>query len=150
MKNIDDVFRAVEFIENNLRESVTVEDVARSVDYSLFHFSRIFNSVTGHSPYDYIMRRRLSEAAKEMIESERKIIDIAFDYQFNNYETFLRAFKKMTGILPNEYRKHKVREDIVLESPITYDYLKYINITCCLKPELVKMDGINLAAQNSN
>lgn len=63
MKSFEDILRAVEFIELNLREPVSIKDAADAAGYSLYHFCRVFNSVIHHSPYDYIMRRRLSEAA---------------------------------------------------------------------------------------
>lgn len=144
MKNIDYVIKSIEFIEKNLREPIKVEDVSNEVGFSLYHFSRIFNKYTGHSPYDYIMRRRLSEAAKDIIMKEDKIIDIAFDYQFNSYETFLRAFKKMFQILPNELRKRNELSGLILKSPIDYEYLLHINGKNFLTSSISKIEDMNL------
>ena len=83
MSQLDSMYAAVEFIEANLRSPIRVADMAASVSYSLYHFCRTFNAAVRHTPYDYLMRRRLTESARELVESDRKIIDIACDYQFN-------------------------------------------------------------------
>ncbi len=144
MSNIKAMYRAVQFIEQNLKQAISVKDVADSVDYSLYHFSRTFNAVIGHSPYDYIMRRRLSESAKYLIESKQKIIDIAFEYQFNNHETYSRAFKRMFGVLPNQLKKNKNITNLIFKSEISLDYIKHINQGDYLKPKFVELGAIHL------
>lgn len=142
--NIDEIFGSICFIEAHLKEPVTVLDAAQSAGYSIFHFSRLFNAVTGHSPYDYIIRRRLSEAAKDIGGSAGRLTDIAFEYQFNSLETFSRAFKKMFGVSPNKLKNTEDLRQLVLKSPITYDYLTHISSNSYLKPSIVKCDGFKL------
>jgi len=96
---------AIDFIEGHLREDITVADMADAVGYSLYHFCRLFNQATHHTPYDYLMRRRLAEAARDLVQTDQRIIDIAFGYRFNSHETFSRAFKRVVGMQPSELRK---------------------------------------------
>ena len=70
MSNVETIFEAIEFIEANLKEAIAVADIADAVGYSLYHFCRVFNRAIKHSPYDYLMRRRLSESAQELIETD--------------------------------------------------------------------------------
>ncbi len=105
MDDITGMARALDFIEDHLREPVGVADMAAAVAYSLYHFCRTFKAATHFTPYDYLMRRRIAEAAREALASEHKLIDIAFDYQFNNPETFSRAFKRVLGVQPTQWRK---------------------------------------------
>lgn len=63
--------------------------------------------MVGKSVKDYIRKRRLSCAANELINSNNRIIDIAFKYQYKTHESFSRAFLKEFGVSPKEYRKHK-------------------------------------------
>ncbi|HSJ54036.1 MAG TPA: AraC family transcriptional regulator [Anaerolineae bacterium] len=105
MINLTAMIQAVDYIEAHLREPMPVADVAAAVSYSAYHFCRVFNQATHHSPYDYIMRRRLSEAARDLVRSKRRIIDVALDYQFNSSETFARAFKRFSGEQPNQWRR---------------------------------------------
>jgi AraC family transcriptional regulator len=109
MVNRDVIFQMVEYIEDHLREELAVSVLSRNAGYSLYHFIRLFQGVTGFSPKDYILRRKLTEAAKEIIATGRKVIDIAFDYGFNDHETFSRACKRLFGKSPKELRNEDFR-----------------------------------------
>ncbi len=149
MSNLESMHQAVQFIERHLKEPMTVQDVADAAGYSLYHFSRTFNSVIGHSPYDYIMRRRLSESARELIESGKRIIDIALAYQFNNPETYSRAFRSMFGAPPNQVRKNKSLSNLIFKSRITLEYIQHINQGDYLKPKFVERSAIHLVGMAS-
>jgi AraC family transcriptional regulator len=99
------ISRALDFIEAHLREEVRVEDMAASCGYSLFYFIRLFDQTVHHTPYDYLIRRRLTEAAQEILYNRRRLLDIALDYRFQNAETFTRAFYRVFRIKPSELRK---------------------------------------------
>ena len=86
---------AIQFIESHLCDPITVADAAAAAGYSLYHFIRSFNQMVQHTPYDYLMRRRLAVAACELLETERRVIDIALYFQFNNHETFTRGFRRV-------------------------------------------------------
>lgn len=111
MNDITVMVRALNFIESHLREPIGVADMAAVVSYSLYHFCRTFKAATHFTPYDYLMRRRVAEAAREVLTGERKLIDIAFDYQFNNPETFSRGFKRVLGVQPTQWRKQGAAGD---------------------------------------
>jgi AraC family transcriptional regulator len=145
MTNIDTMLQAVDFIEGNLEEPISVSDVADAVGYSLYHFSRTFNAVVKHSPYDYIMRRRLSESARELLTTKKKIITIALDYQFNNPETYSRAFRRMFGMLPTQFRKGRTINPLMFRSRITYEQLLHINKGDYLVPVLVEKPALCFA-----
>ncbi|MCX7711109.1 MAG: AraC family transcriptional regulator [Clostridia bacterium] len=147
MKQLREIYTAIEYIEENLREPFNVGDVAQASGFSLFHFSRIFNALIGHSPYDYIMRRRLSEAFKELAGTERTITAVAFDYQFNNVETFSRAFKKMFGVLPHKIRNLKESDSFILKTPADYCYIEHINQCGFFSPRIVKLDSISMVGR---
>jgi AraC family transcriptional regulator len=137
--------RSIEYIEKNLKNPISINDVTDYTGYSIYHFIRIFNSYTGHSPYDYIMRRRLSQAALELDCDSCRITDIAFEYAFSNVETFSRAFRKMFGVLPNQFRKDSLSEDgFILRDPITYEYLLFINTDIEKIPKRIEMPEMKL------
>lgn len=104
MSQLTTINEAVQFIEAHLRDPITVGEVAEAVGYSLYHFSRTFNRIVQHTPYDYLMRRRVSESTTDVLTTERLMIDIAYDYQFANPETFTRAFRRMFGATPSDVR----------------------------------------------
>lgn len=64
--------------------------------------------MVGEPVAEYIRKKRLEEAANELLTTENKIIDIALKYQFSNQESFTKAFKRLYGIPPKEFRKNKI------------------------------------------
>lgn len=103
--NYDDyIEKAIEYIEENLQNDISVEDVARFAGYSKCHFIGKFKERLGMTPADYIRKRRISEIVRRMEHDTRPICDIAFEYGFNSKENFIRAFKKEHHILPTEFR----------------------------------------------
>jgi AraC family transcriptional regulator len=105
MNYYDRVQRAVDYIEESLYEDIKLEDIAKEAYCSLFHFHRIFQALVGDSMKEYIRKRRLSLAGRELANSDEKIIDIAFKYGYETPEAFTKAFKKLNGITPSECRK---------------------------------------------
>ena len=145
MSNIPAMIQAVDFIEDNLKEEIGVADVAGAVSYSLYHFCRMFNRVIHHTPYDYLMRRRLSESAQELVETDKKVIEIALDYRFNSPETYSRAFKRMFDLQPYQWRKQGTVGRHALMRRLTPAHIRHINKGDYLKPTLVEKHNLQLA-----
>jgi len=145
MPDITQICRAVDFIEANLKRPVTVADIAEEACYSLYHFCRTFNALTHHTPYDYLMRRRLSESALALIQTDKKIIDIAFDYQFNNHETYSRAFKRMFACQPSQVRKLGHVDRRSLMHRLTPAHLRQIGKGPYLRPVLEERASFQVA-----
>lgn len=96
----------LEYIERNLENKITLEDLAENTFLSKYHFHRIFNEATGVSVMEYIRRRRLIHAAERLTGTSDGITDIAMEYQFDSLDGFSRAFKRYYGISPGKYRKN--------------------------------------------
>lgn len=125
MSNITSIYPAVEFIEEHLTQAITIGDAADAVSYSVYHFCRLFNEAVHHSPYNYLIRRRLSESTRALILTDKKIIDIAFDYQFNRPETYSRAFKRMFDMQPNQCRKQEAIDRRFVMSRLSLAHLQH-------------------------
>ncbi|WBW97287.1 AraC family transcriptional regulator [Oceanirhabdus sp. W0125-5] len=91
---------AVDFIEEKLLDSFSIEDVACKIGFSIPHFYRIFSAIVGETPKNYIRKRRISVGALMLRESNLNICDIAFETGFESHEVFIRAFKKIYGVSP--------------------------------------------------
>ncbi|MBB6215254.1 AraC family transcriptional regulator [Anaerosolibacter carboniphilus] len=109
MEHQDRIRDSIEYIEERLKEKIKLEKLAEKVYLSEFHYHRLFRNMVGEPVMEYIRKRRLSEAAKELKDTKRKVADIALDYQFGSPEAFTRAFKRMYGISPREFRKTNMR-----------------------------------------
>jgi AraC family transcriptional regulator len=145
MSQIASICRAIEFVEAHLREEIAVADMADAAGYSLYHFCRTFNSLVHHTPYDYLMRRRLSESARELVETGKRIVDVAFDYRFNSPETYSRAFKRMFGTQPSRWKEQGGLDERFLMSPLTLEHLEHVSEGVCLRPVLEERDAFRVA-----
>jgi len=145
MPDLELMAQAVDFIEDNLREAIAVADMADAVSYSLYHFCRMFNQATHHTPYDYLMRRRLAESARALLQTDEKIIEIAFDYQFNSPETYSRAFKRVFGVPPSQWRKQGRIDRRRLMPRLTRAHLGHIGKGAYLRPVLEERSAFQVA-----
>ncbi|MNO91160.1 Transposon Tn10 TetD protein [compost metagenome] len=99
---------SIEYIEDNLDNKIELKELADKAFLSKYHFHRVFHSVVGEPVAEYIRKRRLKEAASELVTTDNKIVDIALKYQFSSQEAFTKAFKRIYGVPPREFRTSKV------------------------------------------
>lgn len=92
-------------IREHREDALTLEALAGRLGYSTFHATRKFRAITGIPFRDYLRRRRLAFALKEVRDSEKSLLTIAMDYGFSSHEAFTRAFKRAYGVTPSQYRK---------------------------------------------
>jgi len=108
MKYIVSFSQSIDFIEANLKAPITIATIATQIaSYSLYHYVRLFRLLTGETPGSYLRKRRLTEAARDILASGKPIIDVAVDYQFQSHAAFSRSFKSHFGITPSELRRCK-------------------------------------------
>lgn len=104
--------KSIKFMEDHMKENITIEEIASQSGYSLYHFCRVFNLCMGVSVMEYIRARRLSLAAMELFKG-RKVIDIAVDYGFETSGGFTKAFRKAFGYTPTQYVERKTGDSEV-------------------------------------
>lgn len=98
--------QACDYIYRHLDQPLTVEQVSSAVHSSKYHFHRQFSSCYGISVYQFILHLRLKRAAYQLtFNLELKLIDIALAAGYENQESFTRAFKKILGLTPSQFRK---------------------------------------------
>ncbi|MBO4903342.1 MAG: AraC family transcriptional regulator [Lachnospiraceae bacterium] len=102
---IKTVNHAIQYMEDHLTEQISVSDIAAHVNLSVFHFHRAFSMITGLSPAEYLRKRRLSQAAQELVNGDEKVIDIALKYGYETPESFTKAFTRFHGISPMQAKK---------------------------------------------
>jgi transcriptional regulator GlxA family with amidase domain len=105
-KNHNDAFinQAQEFIEKNIQEKITIDELANLVLLGRRSFERRFKVATNNSVLEYINRVKI-EAAKRSFESSRKNInEVMNDVGYTDTKAFRTIFKKITGLTPIEYR----------------------------------------------
>lgn len=98
------VKQAQAYIEKNLPEKMSVEELAGSVSVGRRTFERRFKHATNNTVLEYIHRVKM-EAAKRSFESSRKNInEVMFDVGYTDTKAFRTMFRKITGLTPVEYR----------------------------------------------
>ena len=122
-ENIDSVHRMQAFIEEHLREPITLHMLAEAAGYSPWHAARVFKEVTGKSPFEYIRAVRLSRAALRLLDENVRIVDVAFDFVFDSHEGFTRAFSRQFGITPKSYSRDRPPIRLFLPNPVHKTHL---------------------------
>lgn len=99
------IVRVIEEMQNNLSEPFTIDDMARTAMFSKFHFTRIFERVTGVSPRRFLSALRLQEAKKLLLATSLSVTEITHQVGFSSVGTFSTRFKESVGMSPREYRR---------------------------------------------
>ncbi len=96
---------AIEYIEENITDDLTVGMIARKVNTSAFYFQKGFSMLCGYTVGEYVRMRRLSIAGEELISSDIKVIDLAVKYGYDSPDSFTKAFTRFHGSTPTDVRQ---------------------------------------------
>ena len=143
VKNFMILTESVRYIEANLCEPITREDVAEHCYVSLSALEKLFCYALHLSVTDYIVRRRMTQAARDLVQGGARVTDTAMNYQYGSVEVFSRVFKRVWNISPSEFRRsqtftgifpkinfeHREGEDLYMarkrvDMSEAYDFLK--------------------------
>lgn len=103
--NFDYLNKMIDYIETNLDSEIDFNKLSKITNINIFILERIFMFLTNMTITEYIKKRRLSKAFEDIRNTNLKIIDIAFKYQYNSAPSFNRAFKQLFNMTPTECRK---------------------------------------------
>lgn len=92
-------------IEAGLAEGVSLDNLARQVGLSRYHFSRAFKASTGLSPHRYVTLRRVERAKNLLHASELSLADVAVQVGFASQSHLCDWFRRLVGVSPREYRR---------------------------------------------
>lgn len=92
------------FVESRVREEIPMDELVRQTGFSLAHIRDVFRKRTGKPLSRYAQERRIANAAQELLDTDRTILDIAVQYGFSGRTVFSRAFKRYTGYTPCQFR----------------------------------------------
>jgi AraC family transcriptional regulator len=98
------VATAVRFIERHFRQPVSLEELSALVGISPYHFLRTFKQIIGITPHQFVLRRRLREAALRLRTTTEPVLDIALDAGFGDLSNFNHTFRTVFGTTPTKYR----------------------------------------------
>ncbi len=97
--------KALAFIRKNYANSLSLEEMANSVDMSPKYFCSFFKEMTRKSPVTYLNIYRIEVAARMLAATDTAVTDVAFSCGFNDLSYFIKTFKAVMGMTPRAYRK---------------------------------------------
>ena len=106
------LMRAVEFIENSLTEPLSVDIVAAAAFISPSQLQKAFRHAFHSSVGDYIVKRKICAAAACLTETTKSVTDIAYEFGYENAESFSRAFRKIFRCSPSVFRRERTFTDL--------------------------------------
>lgn len=96
--------RVIEYIDRNYSRDITLSDLAQTMFISQHYLSHVFKDETGYSPINYLIRRRMDEAKKLLLNSARTIQEISNIVGYADANHFDIVFKRINGMTPSKYR----------------------------------------------
>ncbi|MDQ6477912.1 helix-turn-helix domain-containing protein [Dyadobacter sp. LHD-138] len=109
----DPIKKAQEFIENNVTEKISVEDLSSRYAIGRRHFERRFKKATNNTPVEYIQRVKIEAAKKHFETTGKNVSEVMYDVGYSDAKAFRSVFKKITGLSPIDYRNRYNKEAAV-------------------------------------
>ena len=100
------ILLAMNYIDAHLCDDIKIKDIAKNSYLNPSYLSNLFHKETNKTISDWILERRIKEAAFSISNTNESIADIAFFYNFCSQSYFIKCFKKVMGTTPNEYRNN--------------------------------------------
>ena len=96
----------IDYVSQNFTSDIRLSDLSRLLGYDYHYISRYFNSVFNMTFTEFVNLYRLEHAVRILEESNKKIVEIAYESGFQSVRSFNNAFKQYYNISPSDYRKN--------------------------------------------
>jgi AraC-like DNA-binding protein len=93
------------WIDAHSHLQIDLDRAAAQAELSPFHFLRLFSTVLGVTPHQYLVRSRLRHAARLLADDARAVTDVAYDVGFGDLSNFVRTFHRAAGVSPRKFRE---------------------------------------------
>jgi AraC family transcriptional regulator len=100
--------RVLEYIDANLGKNITLSELAGAVNMSLYYFAVLFRRSTGLSPHRYVLNQRVERAKELLRDPELSVLDVSIDVGFEHQNNFARAFRRVIGVSPTQFRRDRL------------------------------------------
>lgn len=94
----------IDYIQRNISTNIKVSEIAKRFGYNEKYLSHMFSQITGETLKQFILKRKIDAANFLLTDTNKKIVDIAGELGYSDIHNFCKAYKRMTGLTPNEYR----------------------------------------------
>ena len=108
------------YIDDHFSSNIDLDNISEQAHFSKFHFIRLFKSVYGLTPKNYLIKVRI-EHAKKLLATGHSVADTGFMVGLESATSFTGMFKKITGTTPSHYQKQQnLRRSEILKSPLSF------------------------------
>jgi AraC-like DNA-binding protein len=108
------------YIDNHFSNNIDLDNISGQANFSKFHFIRLFKSIYGLTPKNYLIKTRI-ENAKELLAAGHTVLESGFMVGLESPTSFTGMFKKITGITPSSYQKQQsLRQNNILQNPLSF------------------------------
>ena len=145
MSNFSRISEALKYIDEHIEEPVNLHMLAERFSFSGYYFHRLFSVIVGKPLAEYIRDRRILYACKQLSNTKKTVLDIALDSGFHSAQSFSRAFKKIQGMSPMEYRKQGCQPVIVTADELVKKFTNRLKGGTFLNPDIIKRDKLIIA-----
>jgi AraC family transcriptional regulator len=145
MKDLKEtIIETVEYIEKNLYNKISLDDISYHTGISKYYLHRIFKSLTGESIIEYVQERKLTCSLNELINTDMRIIDIALNYGFDYEQSYIRAFKKCFGSTPLKVKSDNSSLSLILKEKINVNDILSLGNSITYTPHFIFRQKFNL------
>ncbi|AGX43534.1 AraC family transcriptional regulator [Clostridium saccharobutylicum] len=145
MKNLKETIAStIDYIEENLYDKISLDDISQYAGVSKYYLHRIFKSLTGESIIEYVQSRKLTRSIDELVNTNMRIIDIALNYGFDYEQSYIRAFKKAFGCTPLKVRSDKKPLSLIIKEKINTNDILSVGNSITYNPHFVFKQKFNL------
>jgi len=106
--------KAQEYIENNVMERITIDELASKFAIGRRHFERRFKKATNNTPVEYMQRVKIEAAKKQLEISRKNVSEVMYEVGYSDTKAFRTVFKKITGLSPVDYKNKYNKEAAVV------------------------------------
>jgi AraC-like DNA-binding protein len=108
------------FIDIHFSEDIDLNNIADEACFSKFHFIRLFKTIYGKTPHQYLTRVRI-ENSKELLQNETSVTETCLNVGFDSISSFTALFKKYTKLCPSEYQQQfESRKEQITNTPLQF------------------------------
>jgi len=118
----ESIQKVVDYIEENLTNHHSPEELSKIAVLSPFYFQRLFARLVKRPVNEYVKMRKLARACKTLEDKSKRILDIALEHGFNSHEHFTKTFKSAFKMTPEAYRNNPVRLNQVMKPDLLLGY----------------------------
>ncbi len=118
--------KAKKYIEKNLNQQISLDDISNHAYLSKFRFAHIFRQFTGYSPINYLLTKRIEYSKRLLLGTEKTITEISNLSGFSDIHYYSRLFKKLHNVAPNDYRFSQIARKYKRIASLTKDKIHFV------------------------